>query len=158
MAEPIPIVPTPPGESPPGARLTTLQKVEYLRRAEIFSDATVEELFELAAIAKGTSFAAGQVIFRENDVGEALYVVIVGEVELSARENDFRKTIGPGQPFGVYATLTRGPRSATAKALVDTLALCLGAEDLYHELSQKTEIVVSIFRYLIRRASLDVRE
>ncbi len=128
-----------------------------MRSVEIFSQATVEELFGLAAIAREASFAGGQTIFRENDIGEALYVVIEGEVELTARMSPLREVIGPRQSFGVYSTLTRGPRTAAATALRDTVALGLGAEDLYHELSQNSEIIASIFRYLIRKAGLNTR-
>ena len=65
--------------------------------------------------------------------------------------------IGPGQSFGVSSTLTRGPRTSAAKALKDTVALCLVAEDLFRAVSQHTEIVSSICKYLVRMAKEDTR-
>jgi CRP-like cAMP-binding protein len=138
-------------------RLTTLQKAEYLRSIGIFSQATVEELFILATVTRQIALAQDQVVFRENDFGEALYVVIEGEVELRCRESGVREVIGPGHSFGVSSTLTRGPRTLAAKALKDTFALCLVAEDLFRAVSQHTEIVSSICKYLVRMAKEDTR-
>ncbi len=157
MDEATPIPLTPPRESLHGARLTALQKAEYLRSVEFFSLATVEELFGLAAITRQIRFAQDQTVFRENDIGEALYVVIEGEVELRTRENAVREVRGPGQSFGVSSTLTRGPRTSAAKALTETIALSLSVEDFFHEVSQHTEIVSSILKHLIQKAGLDRR-
>ncbi len=157
MDEETPIPLSSPQGLSPAAPLTTLRKAEYLRRVEVFSEVTVEGLFGLAANTRQASFAPGQMVFRENDIGEALYIVIEGEVELTARENGFREVIGPGQPFGVYAMLTRGPSTAAAIARKETAALCLSAEDFYNEISRHTELVSSIFSYLTRKAGLNSR-
>lgn len=58
---------------------------------------------------------AGEVIFRQYDMGAEMYVVIEGEVEL-AIDSKVLETLGPGQPFGEMALIDQEPRTATATA------------------------------------------
>jgi CRP/FNR family transcriptional regulator, cyclic AMP receptor protein len=55
------------------------------------------------------------IIFRENDPGDLMYVVLEGEVEILVGEKSV-ETIGVGGIFGEMALIDDGPRSATARA------------------------------------------
>jgi CRP-like cAMP-binding protein len=151
MGEQIPYAPLP--ETPAGA-LTTLQKAEFLRGVEVFSQTTVEELCGLASIAREVGYTAERIIFREEDFGDAFYIVVRGRVELTSRASGGRAVAGPGQAVGLYSVLTREPHCATAKALENTLGICVGAEDLYSLLSNNMEIVAGMFRYFRRKLGL----
>lgn len=157
MDEPIPYSPDLQGKGPLKPTLTTLQRAEFIRGVDIFSHATVEELFRLASIAQEVRFAPQEVIFREGDVGDALYPIIKGQVELSCNEKGRTEVVGAGQAFGLYSVLTREPRYATAKAVEDTLALRIGGEDLYTLLSNNMEIVASIFKHFAKTLGVSPR-
>ena len=58
---------------------------------------------------------AGEVIFREYDMGAEMYVVLEGEVELTIGGTPV-ETVGAGQPFGEMALIDQAPRVATATA------------------------------------------
>ena len=58
---------------------------------------------------------AGEVIFRQFDMGSEMYVVLEGEVELAIGANTL-ETLGPGEPFGEMALIDQSPRVATATA------------------------------------------
>jgi CRP-like cAMP-binding protein len=148
--------PSPPSiqAAPSKPRLTTLQRAEFIRGLDIFSRAAVEELFQMASIAREVDFAAEEVIYRENDIGDALYIVVQGKVELTSAEKGSQGIVSSQQAFGIYSLLTREPRYMTAKAVEDTLALSVGAEDFYNLLSHNMEILVSIFRYVARELGL----
>jgi CRP-like cAMP-binding protein len=154
MGDQTPYMPVAPGQTAPKARLTKLQKAELIRSVGIFSDAAVEELFRLAAIAQEVDFAAQETIFREGDIGDAFYLVVQGKVASVARSGTLREVSGPGEVVGLYSVLTREPRFTTATALEDTFAISIGAEDLYSLLSNNMEIVVSIFKHFVKRLGM----
>jgi CRP/FNR family transcriptional regulator, cyclic AMP receptor protein len=58
---------------------------------------------------------AGEVIFREFDMGSEMYVVLEGEVDLAIGDNVV-ETLGPGEPFGEMALIDQTPRTASATA------------------------------------------
>ncbi len=61
---------------------------------------------------------AGEVIFRTGDPGEKMYVVLEGQVRLSANGRELEQ-LGPGGVFGEIALIDNGPRSADAVAVTD---------------------------------------
>ncbi|MBN2242650.1 MAG: cyclic nucleotide-binding domain-containing protein [Acidobacteria bacterium] len=129
--------------------LTALQRAEILRGADIFSKATVEELLFLAAISSEVRFDAGTAIFQEGDIADALYIIIEGRVERI--HSGSSEALEPNETFGIYAVLTGETRYASARALEQTHALKIGAQDFYDLLSHNTEIVQSLFKLLIQR-------
>lgn len=158
MGDEMTYLPVAPSGAPAKQRLTTLQKAEFLRNLEVFSQASVEELYRLASITQEVDFAAGQIIFSEDDVGDAFYVVVQGKVGLVSEKRNTREVLGAGEALGLYSTLTREPRSSTAKALEDTFALSVGAEDLYNLLSNNMEIVASIIKHFVKRLGVGPEE
>jgi len=139
-------------------RLTTLAKAELLRALDLFSQAGVEQLYRLATIAQEADFAAGHTIFREDDIGDAFYLLVRGRVEHASEKRSIKEILGPGEAVGLYSVLTREPRYATAKALQDTFAISIGAEDLYNVLSNNMEIVVSIFKHFVQKLGMGPKQ
>ncbi len=74
-------------------------------------------------------YRKGQVIFQQGDDGDAMYLVEAGLVRISAESADGQEAIltdvRPGETFGELALLDGAPRSATAIAIDDTVALRL---------------------------------
>jgi NADH dehydrogenase len=64
-------------------------------------------------------FGPDEVIFREGDRGDRLYVVVDGEVAVvqdTPRGETVLRTLGPGESFGEIALLRESPRTATVKS------------------------------------------
>jgi NADH:quinone reductase (non-electrogenic) len=77
-------------------------------------------------------FEPGQVIFREGDRGDWLYVIVEGEVEVlrtvpGAGEQPVRR-LGVGECFGEIALVSDTPRSATVRAVSATNVLAVDRE------------------------------
>jgi Transmembrane secretion effector/Cyclic nucleotide-binding domain len=101
-------------------------KVAVLEQLGIFASATRPILELLAAGASEARFASGDEIVREGDSADALYVLVKGEVQVSARGEDG----GPERPirvmtapsyFGEIGVLERIPRTATVTAVSECL-------------------------------------
>jgi CRP-like cAMP-binding protein len=61
------------------------------------------------------SFETGQIVFKEGDVGDAMYAVVEGSVELIHRGRTF-EVVEPGGILGEMALIDSSPRSMTAVA------------------------------------------
>jgi CRP/FNR family transcriptional regulator, cyclic AMP receptor protein len=65
------------------------------------------------------TFQDGQVIFKEGDNGDWLYIVMDGEVQLTKAVGNHKiiiDVIMPGEIFGELSYIDKKPRSATATA------------------------------------------
>jgi len=115
------------------------------------------ELHDLKRTAQKRSFCAGRVIFRQGDVGDGVYVVEEGSVEISAvvdgAENRVLSRLGPNTFFGEMAVLDGLPRSATATAQVDTTVFFIPGEEMLRALAQSPELLT----LLVREFSLRMR-
>jgi len=63
-------------------------------------------------------FAAGETIFAEGDIGNVMYIVVDGEVDV-VYDRDRSVRLGVGESFGEMALIDKRPRSATVKAATD---------------------------------------
>jgi NADH dehydrogenase len=87
---------------------------------------------ERALAVRREYFEPGQVVFREGDRGDWLYVVTEGEVEVlkngGAAEPTALRRLGPGECFGEIALVSDRPRSATVRATCATNVLAVDRE------------------------------
>ena len=93
----------------------------------IFSELGADERAALMAELETRALKRGDVLVRQGDPADALYIVISGRfaVTLDGRR-DVLTEIGPEQPIGEIAFLTGGTRTATVSAMRDSLVLRLG--------------------------------
>ena len=105
-----------------------------LSQVELFELLDEIELVELASVIESHTVAAGEIIFHAGDIGDALYVVRSGEVELFVKDTTGQKIVltvaEKNDLFGELSMLDSRPRSATALALVDSELLLLDRGDL----------------------------
>lgn len=84
---------------------------------------------ERRALASGLALRTlrrGDVLMRQGEAADALYVVVSGRFAVTlAGRSDAVSEIGPGQPVGEIAFLTDGVRTATVTAMRDSLVLML---------------------------------
>ncbi len=95
-------------------------------------------------------FTAGQVIFREGEAGDHMYIIADGQVDLSV-DHQHLVTLGPGGIFGEMALIDNHPRSATATVREDCLLVVI---DRAHFLTliQKTPLfALQVMRVMAER-------
>jgi CRP-like cAMP-binding protein len=96
-------------------------RIRVLEQLGIFAAGSRASLERLAAACTETTAASGDVIIQEGDSADAFYVLLSGEVAVSARGEAQRsrrlRVMGPGTYFGEIGLLAQVPRTATVKAL-----------------------------------------
>ena len=93
----------------------------------------------------------GGVIFREGDIGDKLYGVVSGQVQLSG-DGDRVETIGPGSCFGVGALVDLGHRRlGTAVALCDSELLEMNREQFLFAMQELPMFGLEILHDLEQR-------
>ena len=138
--------------------LTRIQMVVYLQGVDLFSHCSAEQMVRIASIARQRRFEEGDSIYSHQDLPEALYCVVEGEVGLSEPGGEVR-TVGVGETFGVQEILSDRLRRFDARAMRRTATLAIDAEDFFDLLSNNIEIVKALFRQLLQpRAVEDFHE
>jgi HEAT repeat protein/MFS family permease len=136
-----------PAESP---TMSVLETIFVLRTVELFSQLTSEELRAVAELAEMTRFEAGNVIVVERQPGDALFILLRGEVEVS-RDGASLAVLRDGECFGELALLDRGVRSATVTAKSDCETAKIRAEDFHDLLDEVPSIARAMLAILARR-------
>ena len=130
--------------------LTPVEKVLCLQRVDIFKYATTEMLTYISSIADVVSVAPHTTIFSEQEISDAMYVVVTGHVRLS-KESKEVVVVGPSQSFGTWALFDNTPRLMTAIATDEATLLKIVSDTFYEFLADHEEVTPAIFRAVIER-------
>lgn len=102
-----------------------------------------------------TFFLAGQEIFAEGSQGDLMYVILEGEVEIlkaaQAGSAKVLSTLGKGEFFGEMALIDDSPRSASAKAKIDTKLLGMNESVLDSYILTNPDFASKMIRNLAKR-------
>lgn len=121
-----------------------------LQNVDVFSEVSTEQLSHLAVIAEEVSFPAGEVIFKEADPSDAMYLVLDGAVRLHrgelevtvAREHDV---------FGTWALFDDDPRVVTATTVEPATVLRIEKEDFIDLLADHVQITQGVLKGMVQR-------
>lgn len=104
---------------------------ELFHRVPLFGQLDADELDEVLAMTRPVGFEAGDVIVKQGDAADGLYVVADGQVSIRLRVSGDEAVdiavLGPGEIVGELALLDRGSRTASVYALGPTRAYFLSA-------------------------------
>jgi CRP-like cAMP-binding protein len=96
---------------------------------------------------------SGEVLFRENDQGEEMYLIRSGKIKLYRGEEEEEKVLAilkDGDFFGEMALIDGSPRHATAVALQETSLIIIDKESFQQKISENP-LIEYIFGTLTRR-------
>ncbi|HLC30133.1 MAG TPA: cyclic nucleotide-binding domain-containing protein [Dehalococcoidia bacterium] len=138
------------------------ETAEFLFATEVFKGAdlsllahTAEELSGDGGISRKIC-PAGTEVFREGEVGDALYVVESGELEVVAPDRgsgEVRRlaTLGTGDIFGEMALLGAGRRTGTVKATSEATLLVLSTNAWRSLASRFPAATTNLLRIMVQR-------
>jgi CRP/FNR family cyclic AMP-dependent transcriptional regulator len=141
------------------ASLTTIEKMMLIRQVPMFGKLDAEDLEELASLVEERLFDAGEELFREGDVGDAVYLIVKGKVRVvvggeragGGRPETTISEPGAGACIGEMAVLDSSPRSASVRALERTRTLRVPGEGFKRLLSDRPEMSEAIVGELVVR-------
>ncbi len=102
----------------------------------------------------GRTLTAGEVLFKENEKGEHMFVIQSGKVRITKRVRGAERVLadlGAGEFFGEMAILNNKPRMATATVLEDAKLLVIDPKTFEAMIKANTEIAVRMIKKLAKR-------
>ncbi len=138
------------------------QRMDALRKVELFSSFSDDELQTVAESLKHALFVKGDVITRQGAVAHWLYIITEGEAEVILETeggNQTLNTLQAGHFFGEMGLMTGAPRSATVVAKTDMECYQLDKESFESILHSRPSIAEEISQILAtRRSALDTAQ
>ncbi|MFO0664466.1 MAG: cyclic nucleotide-binding domain-containing protein [Polyangiaceae bacterium] len=114
-------------------------KRAVLAKVPIFARLDQRELLRVMQVAETRTFAAGDVLIREGERGDELYIVLTGKVMVS-RGGATLTHLGQGQNFGEMALIRSVPRSATVVAEEYSETLVIHRTDFFELLRREHQL------------------
>jgi CRP-like cAMP-binding protein len=143
------------GESGIICRMASKNDEEVVRRAPLFTALDDAASATLRASMSGIKISKGQILFKEGDAGDRLFVVVEGKLKLGTSSGDGRENLlsilGPGDMFGELSLFDPGPRTATATAVVDSRLLTLANDQVIGWVTAHPEVSLQLLGRLAQR-------
>jgi HEAT repeat protein len=135
--------------------LSVMERILFLQRVPLFADLPPTELKQVAAIAYEHMFSEDDVIARQGEQGDEMYIIVDGEVtvetELEPGESAELARRGPGEYVGEMAIISHEPRMASLRATSDVRMLCIGQKEFEGIIRERPETSLAVMRGLIDR-------
>jgi CRP-like cAMP-binding protein len=129
--------------------------VETLRAIPLFKALPTPRLKLMAYTAEVVRFEAGEVIVRQDDPADAVYVIAEGEAEVWLDQGEGRTVrvaaMGPHTLFGEIAVLCHGRRTTTVRARTPVVTFRISGKLFLDLLYQSSEIRLQVMTMLAER-------
>jgi len=129
--------------------------IELLKHTDLFSRVSDRELRALAKLLKERHLKRNQILFRQGDTPDSLYVVTSGRLKISAPDKSGQEKVlaflGAGEIVGEMGLLGGTPRSATAAGSTDVDLLQLRKADFDALVATNLDAMRDLARAVARR-------
>jgi CRP-like cAMP-binding protein len=130
------------------------EEVEILKGIPLFSKVEPAKLKLIAFTGERMNYAAGQELFHQGDVGDAMYVILAGSADVlletpngQIRVAELRKNSFVGD----IAILSDVPRTATIKAREPLTTLKISKDMFYRLVAEFPQMAIEMMRELAHR-------
>ena len=131
--------------------MTTEEQIRLLSDTDLLAEASQEVLKKVHSGMVEVELREGQTLFREDDPGDAVYVVLKGTLSLE-KEGIHLVT----DCVGEFALIDDASRSATAVARSDVVLLKWSREDFQAAVAETPGVTCGIFKILLAKLREDI--
>ena len=132
------------------ATMPVIERVLFLRRVPLFDELAPADLGAIAEVAQERSFADGELLASEGELGDELLIVASGTVRVEAGGSEIARR-GVGEVVGEMSLITRGPRMASLVADGDVRAIRIGRREFESMIHDRPDIGIGVMRVLAQR-------
>jgi CRP/FNR family transcriptional regulator len=131
-------------------KLTIQKEVQMLRGVSLFRSVKPEDLKIIALTTTNYIYESGEIIINEGDEGDDAYIIYTGRVEVFRKGTDVKiialNTLGPGEMFGELALFGDSIRTASVKAVEETVVSIIAKEKLYKIIREFPDIAIEMLK------------
>ncbi len=134
--------------------LSSMDRVLFLRKVNLFEALAPQDLGPIAAIAQERSFADDEPIADQGEPGDEMFIIVSGSVEVMVRGDDGVhrvSTRSAGDVVGEMAVVTHEPRMASLVAHGDVRLLAIDRGRFEAILRERPETALAVIHVLSRR-------
>lgn len=138
------------------------KKFWYIKRSDIFSVMSHEEMERLASLSTMCEFKKGAAIYLLDEPSEHVYLLKEGTIKISRIGQDGQEIIldiiAPGEIFGEMALLGEDSRTTMAEAAEDSLICSIRKSDFFNFFSAENELAFKVLKLVgLKRVEIETR-
>jgi diguanylate cyclase (GGDEF)-like protein len=134
----------------------------FLTQVGIFSLLSAEETARVAGYLDPVELASGEVLFREGDPGDNLYIIRAGRIRIGIRLPNGSEhriaELAAGDFLGEMSIFDHAPRSATCRALEASSLLALSKEEFSAIIAEHPRIALKLMYRMLNVATQRLRD
>lgn len=134
--------------------MSLTQEVELLRKIPLFANIDTAKLKLLAFTSERIAYGEGDVLFEQDEMGDAAYIIIEGSADVLVRTPQGQAlvaTVGKNDFVGEIAILCDVPRTATIRANAKLETLKISKELFLRLITEFPQMAIEIMRVLAQR-------
>jgi CRP/FNR family transcriptional regulator len=127
---------------------------ELLRRIPLFAELSEQDFAWVADGGEPMELAAGDLLASEGEPGDALFIIVSGELQVVKRSRTTDVPIallGPGEIVGEMAIFEALPRNASMRAVSATRVVRIGRDVILELLGTRPSATMSMLRTVLGR-------
>lgn len=142
--------------------MTLDEKIEVIKKTPIFDSLNQNDYEQIAKVSTVEEYSKDSIIFLENDVPDAFYLIVEGNVEILKEGRNGKQEVlaikRNYEVFGEMAVIDDLPRSATIKARTDIKLLKIEKDQFVELLKSFSHISFEMARsvcYTVRKTNIN---
>ncbi len=128
--------------------ISLLERLLFLRKVRLFAGLAPSDLKQVARLAREDLHVDGAVLAREGEVGDRMYVIAAGTVQIVNKSGNVRARRTAGDAVGELSLVTDQPRNATLVCEGAVRVLTIGRREFDAILRDRPEVARAIIGVL----------